>query len=187
MTTNITTLPNLQASIQKANQAIFEKEYIVVVANKEVRPKEPVYLQLKYPDGKTRNIGIVHLVHLRGSDWDSQPLGEIAKTTDEVAKAIIDRIILFFNAEARKLHIDENGTIFDFNKIPIKLHAGHTFSVNDTLVTHGEIPLALTKIKSEGIVTFRQFESGHIGLFDAIDQRKGRGIYINREGKIYRA
>ena len=181
------TSSNLSTAIQKANKIIFEKEYIVAVVNKTISPKEPVFLQLRYPDGKARNIGIVHLVHLRGSNWDDMPFKEIARTTDQVANAILDRIALFFDAEARRLYIDENGTIFNFNKTHITPHKDKTFSVNDKSVTYAGIPLALTKIKSEGIVEFRQLENGHTELFDAIDQRKGKGIYIDNEGKIYRA
>lgn len=187
MTIATATSPNLRAAIQKANQIIFEKEYIVVVADKGIYPKDPVFLQLKYPNGKTRNIGIVHLVHLRGSDWDNMPVKEIAKTTDEVAKAIVDRIALFFDAEARKFYIDESGTIFDFNTISIKLHEDTTFSMNAITVTYKGIPLALKKIKSEGVLIFRQQENGDTELFDTIDLRKGKGIYIDKAGKVYRA
>jgi hypothetical protein len=187
MTTGAPALPNLQAALYRANKMIFEKEYIVVAANEKAGPKEPVFLQLKYSDGKTRNIGITHLVHLRGSDWDNKPLSEIAKTTAEVAKAIVDRITLFFDAEAHKMFIDENGTIFAYSHIPFKLHQDHTFSVNGVMVTYQGIPLALTKIKSEGIILFRPLENGHVELFDTIDKRKGKGIFIHTDGSIYRA
>ena len=187
MATILTASPNLRAALQQANKSIFEREYIVVAANEKAGPKEPVFLQLKYPDGKTRNIGITHLVHLRGSDWDDKPVEEIARTTDEVAKAIIDRIELFFDAEARQFYIDENGTIFNFSKTPVEVHKDKTFSVNEIPVTYAGASLLLTRIKSESIVEFRQLENGHTELFDAIDQRKGKGIFIDTAGKIYRA
>jgi len=187
MATVTSASPNLRAALQQANKIVFEREYIVVAENEKASPKQPVFLQLKYPDGRMRNIGITHLVHLRGSGWDDKPIEEIARTTEEVAKAIIDRIELFFDAESRQLYIDENGTIFNFNKIPIEVHADKTFSVKETLVTYGESALLLTRIKSESIVEFRQLDNGHIELFDAIDQRKGKGIFIDGAGKIYRA
>ena len=187
MTTSVSILPNLKAAIYKANQMIFEKEYIVVAANEKADPKQPVFLQLKYPDGRTRNIGITHLVHLRGSNWDKRPLSEIVRTTEEVAQAIVDRITLFFDAEALKMFIDENGTIFAISQIHLELHQDHTFSVNHVRVTHESIPLALTRIKSEGIVLFKPLENGHVELYDTIDRRQGKGIFINKEGSIYRA
>lgn len=187
MATITSASPNLRAALQQANKIIFEREYIVVAKNEKASPKEPVFLQLKYPDGRTRDIGITHLVHLRGSNWDDKPIEEIARTTEEVAKAIIDRIELFFDAEARQLSIDENGTIFNFNKIPIEVHADKTFSVKDIPVTYEGSALLLTRIKSESIVEFRRLENGHTELFDAIDQRKGKRIIIDTAGKIYRA
>jgi len=104
-----------------------------------------------------------------------------------VAKAIVDRITLFFDAERHSFHIDENGTIFAFTQIHLQLHSDKTFSVNDVLVTHKGSPLALTAIKSEGLVLFKQLENGHVQLCDTIDKRQGKGIYINKEGQIYRA
>ncbi len=194
-----TTLPNLLAALQQANKVIFERKYIVVAKNEKAGLKEPVFLQLKYPDGNTRNIGITHLVHLKGSNWDDKPAEEIARTTAEVAKSIVNRIDLFFSSEARKFHIDENGTIFDFNKSRVEIYEDKTFAVNGRLVTYEKIsalaskyikvisPLLLTSIKSESVVEFRELQHGHINLFDAIDQRQGKGIFIDSVGKIYRA
>jgi hypothetical protein len=187
MTAITSASPNLRVALQQANKILFEREYIVVAKNEKASPKEPVFLQLKYPDGRTRNVGITHLVHLRGSDWNDRPIEEIARTTEEVTKAIIVRINLFFDAESRQLYIDENGTIFNFNKIPLEVHANNTFSVKDIQVTYEGSALLLTRIKSESIVEFRQRENGHVELFDAIDQRKGKGIFIDTVGKIYRA
>lgn len=182
-------LPNLAEAIQKANTALSKNGYAVKVINQEVKPKEPVFLQLQYADGKTpnRNVGITHLVHLRGNDWDRMPYERIAKTTDQIAKAIVDRVTLFFAAEKQGLYIDENGTIFDFKQILVKRNEDHTFSVNNIEVTFGGKPFLLTLLKSEGIVEFRQLGNGHIQLFDGIDRREKKGIFIDTEGKIYRA
>lgn len=182
-------LPNLTEAVQKANIALSENWYTVTVTNQEVKPKEPIFLRLQYADGKTpnRNVGITHLVHLRGDDWDSLPYEAIAKTTDQIAKAIVDRVALFFAAEKEGLYIDENGTIFDFKQIRVKRNDDHTFSVNDIEVTFGGKPLPLTLLKSEGIVEFRQLPNGHIELFDGIDQRAKKGIFIDTAGKVYRA
>ena len=182
-------LPNLSETIQKANTTLSKNGYSVTVTNQEVKPKEPVFLQLEYADGKTpnRKVGITHLVHLSGNNWDNMSYEIIAKTTDEIAKAIVDRVTLFFAAENKGLYIDENGTIFDFKQIPVKRNEDHTFSINNTKVTFGGKPLLLTLLKSEGIVEFKQLNNGHIQLFDAIDQREKKGIFIDKEGKIYRA
>ena len=182
-------LPNLTEAVQKANIVLSENGYTVTVTNREIKPKEPIFLRLQYADGKTpnRNAGIIHLIHLSGADCDSIPYESIAKTTDQVAKAIIDRVMLFFAAEKQGLYIGENGTIFDFKQIRVKRNEDDTFSVNDTEVTFGGKPLLLTLIKSEGVVEFRQLSNGDIQLFDAIDQREKKGIFIDREGKIYRA
>ncbi len=182
-------LPNLAEAVQKANTALSKNGYAVRVTNQEVKPKEPILLQLQYADGKTpnRNVGITHLVHLSGNNWDSMPYERIIKTTDQIAKAIVDRVTLFFAAEKQGLYIDENGMIFDFKEIRVKRNEDHTFSVNDIEVTFGGKPFLLTLIKSEGIVEFRQLDNGHIELFDAVDQREKKGIFIDTEGKIYRA
>jgi hypothetical protein len=182
-------LQKLSEAVEKANIALSENGYTVTVTNQEVKPKEPIFLRLHYADGKTpnRNVGITHLVHLSGDDWDSMPYERIAKTTDQIAKAIVDRVTLFFAAEKQGLYIDDNGTIFDFKKIRVKRNEDHTFSVNDIEVTFGGKPLLLTLLKSEGIVEFRQLGNGHIELFDAVDQRAKKGIFIDTDGKIYRA
>lgn len=164
-----------------------DKGYTVAVANEQINPKEPVFLQLRFTNGEGRNIGITHLVHLTYEMGDDKPFEEVARTTDQVVQAIIDRVALFFNAEQQHLHIDENGTIFDFNNANIKLHEEKTFSVDERVVTYQEVPLLLSRIKSEGIIKFIKLENGHTHLFDSVDLRKGKGIFIDAVGRIYRA
>lgn len=177
---------DINTSLERANEIFRVRGYSVRVRNEKVEMKQPVFLQLVYADGTTRNVGITHLVHLRGKDWDNLPLEEIARTTDEVAQAIITRVGLFFDAEKRGLYIDENGTIFDFNGVNIKIHEDKTFSIGDKVVTYNDSPLELTRIKGEGIVQFIPREKGIIELGDAIDKREGKGIFIDAEGKIFR-
>lgn len=183
------TLPNLEEAVNRANTILIQQKsgYIVAVTNKDIQPKEPIFLQLQYTDKTTRNIGITHLVHLIGNHWDAAPLETIARTTDQLAKAILDRIALFFDAERRRLYIDEFGTIFDFKDTKIKINENNTFSINDILVTYLEKPLPLTRFKSESIIEFKQMKNGHIQLFDQLDRRTGKGIFMNTKGEIYRA
>jgi hypothetical protein len=180
-------LLTLNEAIQTVNEGLVEKGYAVGFTNEKVEPKEPIFLQLKYNNETTRNIGITHLVHLKGSNWDEQPFEALARSTDEVVQAIVDRIALFFDAQARKLYIDESGTIFDFKEVSVILYEDKTFSIADKMVTFGEKPLSLTRLKSEGIIEFRQMENGHIELFDSIDKREKKGIFIDTDAKIYRA
>ncbi len=180
-------LPNLDEAVRKANGVLQEKGYTAVVVNEEVKPKDPIFLQLRLSSKEARAIGIIHLVHLRGENWDSLPLEEVVRTTDEVAQAIIERVALFFDAQARQLFIDEHGTIFDFNEVKVEVHEDKTFSVEDTVVRVGETPLQLSRLKSEGIVKFIKQGNGDTHLFDSIDQRQGKGIFIDTTGKIYRA
>lgn len=182
------TLPNLEEAVNRANTIFIQQKcgYIVTVTNKDIQPKEPIFLQLQYTDKKTRNIGITHLVHLIGNHWDAAPLETIARTTDQLTKAILDRIALFFDAERRRLYIDEFGTIFDFKNTKIKIYENKTFSINDMIVTYLEKPLPLTRLKSESIIEFKQMENGHIQLFDQLDRRTGKGIFMNSKGEIYR-
>jgi hypothetical protein len=187
VTAKVASLPDLNEAIQNANKALHGNEYTVVVASKDVNPKEPVFLQLRFNDGKTRNIGITHLVHLTGNDYDNMPFEAIARTTDEVTKAILERIALFFYSEAAHLHIDQSGTIFDFGEANVKLHDDKTFSIDGRVVISGGLPLLLSRIKSDGIVEFLKLKNGHIQLFDTLDEREGKGIFIDTMGKIYRA
>ena len=180
--------PNLAEAIQTVNELSSEKGYSVVVKNEKIEPKNPIYLQLQYTDGSFQNIGITHLVHLKGSDWDNKPFEEIARSTDEVTRGILDRIALFFDAKERGLYIDESGTIFDFNGINIKMHEeDKTFSIDDTLVTFGGKPLKFIYLKSEGTVNFVKLESGETELVDYVDQREGKRMIINLAGELYRA
>jgi hypothetical protein len=185
MATGITASPNLRAAFHQVNKTIFDEEYVVVAANKTTNPKEPVYLQLKYPNGKTRNIGIVHLMHLKGEEWDNAPFTEIAKTTEEVANAILARIIRFFAAEVRRLYIEDNGMIFNFHTVPVKIHANKTFSINGIRVTLEGSPFPLTHILSEGVIKFKQLKDGFIHLVNENGQRKDKGLYIDPSGIVY--
>ena len=181
-------LPNLvEEALRIANQTCSKRGYSVVVTNEKIEPKKPVFLQLQYPDKPALNIGITHLVHLRGSDWDNKPFEEIARTTDQVAQAILSRVGLFFSAKESGLYIEENGTIFDFHDIQVTIHEDKTFAIGDTLVTYGGTPLSLTRLKSEGIVEFRKRDGGETELIDQIDKREGKGMFINGNGELYRA
>jgi hypothetical protein len=126
-------------------------------------------------------------VHLEGPDFDEVPYETIARTTDEVAQAILARVALFSESENQGLYIDKNGTIFDFTNINVKLHPSKVFFVDHTVVTYEGETLPLTVMQSEGIVTFVRAGNGDIELFDNIDKRKGKGIFINQKGEIYRA
>jgi hypothetical protein len=191
MATITKTLPDLKAAIAAANDKLAEQErgYTVVSTNQEVKPKEPIFLQLKYLDGTTYPIDIIHLVHLKGSNWDNIPFEEVARTTDEVTRAILDRINLFFDAAAKadQFYINKNGTIFDFNKIPIELHENETFSVDGQVVTFEGKSLSLTRIRSEDILKFIRLENKHIELIDRLDEREGKGVFIDPDGQVYRA
>lgn len=190
MSTVIKNLPNLNEAIQNANEIFCGKGYTVAATNEQVNPKEPVFLQLRFTNGTVRNIGITHLVHLAyemGDGWDDKSFEAVARTTDQVMQAIIARVALFFNAEAQGLYIDENGTIFDFNNSNVKLYENKTFSVDDVVVSYEGAPLLLSRIKSEGIIKFIKLENWHTQLFDSVDLRKGKGIFIDTTGKIYRA
>lgn len=193
MAVGIANLPDLNVSIQNANFVLNEQGLTVSVASHDGNPKAPVFLRLTSNEGMgSRNIGIVHLVHLAGSNWDKKPFEEIAKTTDQMAQSILDRVALFVDAEKHSLVnkdilIDDNGTIFDFRNNDVRVNEDKTFSVDGTLVTFGDSPLVLSRIKSESIVEFRKLENGHTLLFDAIDQREGKGMFIDENGKLYRA
>ncbi len=186
MLSAVNALPNLSSAIEQANRTFPQDEYSVRLAKEVEGYKDPVYLELKFQDNSIRRIGVVHLVHLTGSDWDNQSYEAIAKTTDQVAQAIIARVKLFFEAETQKLHIDETGTIFDFNKTNVQLREDNTFLVNGHVVTYQDKPVALSRIQSEGIVQFIQQEDGVTYLSDSVDQREGKGIFIDANGKIYR-
>jgi len=181
----IASLPDLREALQKANGVLSKSGHTVAVIDQSTDPKQPVFLQLQ-TESRTRNIGITHLVHLTGSDWSDRPWQEIARTVDEIAQAIVDRVALFFEAEKRGLLIDENGTIFDFKQVAVTVHKNGTFSVNGTLVTYLGTFLLLSRIKSEGIIEFTKMDDGSIQLFDKIDQRVGKGFFINLKGQIYR-
>jgi hypothetical protein len=187
MSATVKSLPNLTEAIQNANQILSKSGYTVKVANEQVTPKEPVFLQLKLPNGKFRNIGITYLVHLTGNDWDKQPFEAMARTTDQVTQSIIDRVALFFKAKEQKLYIDKNGTIFNFNSANVKLYKDKTFAVDDVHVFFVGSPLLLTRIKSEGMIKFIKLDNGHTQLFDTIDRRRGKGIFIDTNGELYRA
>jgi hypothetical protein len=187
-------LPNLNEAIQHANEVLCRDGYTIAVTKEPGlltgNLKEPVFLQLKFTNGEVRNIGITHLVHLTyemGDGWDDKSFEAVARTTDQVVQAIIERVALFFKAKAEGLRIDENGTIFDFGHVNIRLHEHETFSVDDVVVSYKGTPLQLSRIKSEGIIKFIKLENGHTQLTDSVDRRKGKGIFIDTTGKIYRA
>ncbi len=177
--------PNLDEAIREANNILSKQGYTVAVQNKEIKAKEPVFLQLRYANGKTRNIGIIHLVHLIGSN--DEPFEKIARTTSQVVTAILKRVALFFDAEKHSLHIDENGTIFDFNQSPVKIDKDNKLSINGKAVTLQGEPLLCTQVKSEGIIVFKPLNNGHIQLFDEVDKREKKGIFIDPKGAVYRA
>ena len=180
--------PDIYQALAIANHSLASRDIEVSCASEELNPKEPVYLQIRSTvTGETRNIGITHLVHLKGQDWDSQPFERIARTTGEVATAIIDRISLFNFAEAQKLYIDEAGTIFDFGTASVELFEDGTFTVNEKMVTFAGQAISLSNFKSEGIITFRTLPNGHIHLSDDSDHREGKGMFLNTEGQFYRA
>jgi len=180
--------PDVYRALEIANGILALRSIVVSSVTDEIRPKEPISLQITNSEtGKTRNIGITHVVHLKEPDWDSQPFEKIARTTEQVASAIIDRIFLFYFAEAQGHHIHKNGTIFDFGQVAVELFDDGTFTVNKNLVTYAGHAILLSNFKSEGIITFRPLPSGDICLSDDSDHREGKGMFIDPKGEIYRA
>jgi hypothetical protein len=54
-------------------------------------------------------------------------------------------------------------------------------------VTYNKTSLFLSRLNSEGVIEFLQRENGHTQLFDFIDKREGKGIFIDEKGEVYRA
>ncbi len=152
-------------------------------------PKEPVNLYRDYGNSTIRPIGSVHLVKLPEIDnWDSVPYENLARTIEEVSVAILARNDLFSQAEQRKLYTTDNGTLFDFKDIHVTIGENKTFSVENRAFTtfNGKL-LSLNQFRSEGIIRFTKQDSGDIELADGIDKRKKKGMFIDSDGKMYRA
>lgn len=184
---SVVKLANLGKAISDVNTILTAQNrgYTVAVTNEKIEPKEPIFLQVKYTDGKTRNIGITHLVNLEGDDFT--PFEKIARSTEQVGKAILVRIDLFFDAVKRGHYITEGGTIFDFKETKILIHEDKTFSIKGIKVTFSGRPLPISCLQSEGTIEFRQMSNGDVQLYDHFDRRTGKGIFINTKGEIYRA
>ncbi len=181
-------LPDLNQAVWKANQSLLQHGYAVQVKNRVIVPKEPIHLQLySLTDRSALPIGVVHLVHLVGKDWAGQPFENLARTTDEVAQAILNRVTLFSGAQNKGFHIDENGTIFDFNRLNVELFSNQTFSIDGIPVTYEGSPIRLANLTSEGIIEFKRLENGCIHLDDKVDKREGMQIFIDKEGDLHLA
>lgn len=176
----------LNQALNEANKVCPQNGYEVNTPHPYINPKKPILLALTYPDGTTRNIGVIHLVRLEGDNWDLTPAANLAKTTEEIAQAILARIQRFFEAENEGLYLDENGTIFDFNGLDVRVHQDHSFSVKGHMVTISGSKCPLSLLKSEGIIVFKETESGETELVDTLDQRIQKGVFIDAEGNLYR-
>jgi hypothetical protein len=180
-------LPDLNEAVRQANSTLEKQGYKVSYTNKEIKPKEPIDLSLEQ-EGQKRNIGITHLVHLRDKNWDQTQAEQMARTTDEVANSILARLHLFLYAEKQPhLWINKTtGAIFDFGDVGIQRNLDNTFSIGEIPVTYRGKLLTLDQPRSEGIMTFQRIANGDISIADGIDLRKGKRIFINSKGEIYR-
>jgi hypothetical protein len=176
----------LTEALHKANNIYSKENGTVTVSNKKIEPKKPIFLELTYDNGETRKIGVIHLVHLKGDDWEDTPAETLAKTADEISQAILARIKLFFEAEKKGFYIDEHGTIFDFRDVNVEIHEDNTFSINKKIVSLPDKKLHLTWLISEGIITFKKTISGETELSDELDQRPKNGAFIDKDGNFHR-
>ncbi len=186
MSSGINFAYRLNEALDSANKVCIPQGYTVRTNHPQIDPKKPVLLSLIYPDKAVRNIGVVHLVRLEGDRWDLTPAEDLAKTTEEIAQAILARIQRFFEAEKAGLYIDENGTIFDFNNIDVRVHQDLSFSVKGHMVTLSGSKIPLSLLKSEGIIVFKEAAHGETELVDESDKRLHKGVYIDVEGNLYR-
>jgi hypothetical protein len=178
MTTSIAA-PSLIEVVEAANKILDE---VGTVAATSTSSNKHGFLKLTNKEG-TRSIGIVHLLRFTGSP----PF--VYRTKDELVQAIVKRVNLYIQSEKEKrFYVDVNGTIFDFGKVKVERRIDNTFLVDGTQVTlKDNEPLLLTRIFSEGVVSFVKLENGHVQLRDEVDKREKKGIFINTEGRIYRA
>lgn len=190
----VAALPNLDEAIEIANKllALEKRNLTVTYKNKPEDPKQPIPIQMKMPDGKIREIGIIHLVRLEGKDWDAKPFEALARTTEQVANVIIERVNLTINLSNHKgNYFSSNGTIFEFNEFATVSVEG-ILLVGEKPVTWKGNPLNIAKIQSEGKIIFvpgciYPDKRTDLELFDSWDQRDGKGMYINEKNELYRA
>ncbi len=186
MSSGINFADRLSQALEKANQVCASKGYTVSAPHPFMGSKKPVLLSLTYPDQTVRNIGVIHLVRLEGDHWDLTPAENLAKQTEEIVQAILARIQRFFEAEKANLYIDENGTIFNFNNLDVRVHQDLSFSIKGRMVTLSGDKIPLSLLKSEGIIVFKEADHGETELVDEFDKRVHKGVFIDIEGNLYR-
>jgi hypothetical protein len=175
--------PDIYRALETVNEKLASRSIAVSALKDEQRPEALIYLQITNSvTGETRNIGITHLFNLKAPDGDRPPFETIARTTDQVITAIIDRISLFHLAEKQGLYINETGTIFDFGISAVEVCEDGTFIVNGNRVRWGGYNILLSYFKSEGVITFRTLPNGDIHLSDYTDHTEG--LFIDTIGEI---
>ncbi len=181
-----TRVVNLDLAIFEANRVLIEEHRgcRVAFSSNFIGLRNPLHLRLQYDDGRVRDIGIIHIVNLRGNSLT--PLQQIARSTEEVTTAILTRIDLFTRASERGLYITPNGTIYDANGLRIT-YGDTSFSVDGLPVTFAGEQIALSRLKSEGILQFRRLSNGIVHIYDSVDKREGMRMFISSNGGIYRA
>lgn len=186
-------LPNLIEAVTLANHSLQAegKGYAVeALPNIKNDFKKPVFLRLFAENKSPKLIGVVYLVDLTGDDWANTPPEMLAKTTEEVAQKILNRVTLYLAVETRlkgrqsNLLITEVGTIFDFSNIECKINEDMSFALNERVVTYGGKNTNILEIHSEGIITFKYLKKGCVQLCDEFDKRKGLELIVNEKGEI---
>ncbi|MGD2168707.1 MAG: hypothetical protein PVI40_00500 [Chlamydiota bacterium] len=148
---------------------------------------QPIFLEIIKADGSKEKIGITHFINLTESLNDDD-LEANARTTNQLAEAIIaraQRVAAFEPLEGLRYR-DENGTLFDFNRVnvrPISEDNWSSFTVEGKIVKIGERELSLSNIVSESTIVFSKVtegsKEGQIQLLDDMDHRPGAGMFID--------
>ena len=148
--------------------------------------KSPFFLNSPIPMEECVKLVLSILFTWKERTGIDPPVEKLAKTTQQVAQAIKDRVALFLDAESHRMNIQENGTIFWLDR-PVIFNKDKSFSIGGNLVTYKGAPLLFSSLQSESILIFKKLDNGHTQLLDSIDHRKGKGIFIDLDGKVYRA
>lgn len=179
---------SLDLALHQVNLQLEEagvKYLVAAVAGKELKAKEPIFLEIEQ-DGVKTAIGITHFAKLT-ENFELSPFQETARTVDELASSILKATKIYEAAKNNQdVIITAAGTPFFKNGLNIEIREGVLFIENLQITNNGH-PLEARRLCGEEGLQFVRLDSGDFAVNNPIDQRRGKGIFFKKDtGEIYR-
>lgn len=166
----------------------FEDYYVILAQTEEsIEMKEPVFLNIAYlRENRIEPIGVTHLVHLSGKNWDETPCEAIARSVEEVKASIIKAVENHLQYKD-DYFVTRRGVIIELDRHQLTVREDRVLILNGKPVTWEGKAVKVDNLVSEGIITVEELPNGHLRLLDQVDFRVGKDIIIDENNAIYRA